>query len=717
MTSTIVLIITVLISSFLGLLVYIKNPYKSQNREFGLLAASIVGWVGTLFFYYAVSDPSMVLFLGRLNFAIALFISLFFYRFIYFFPREDLKLPLLIDRFIFIFTILISILTFFTPYVDKQEIINGVERINVFGDLAIIYVANFLLNTSLGIILLITKLKRSTKIIKLQLQYLLTGFILLFLIAVTTNLILPFFFKNYILVPFGPTVSIFFLGFAAYALIVRRLLQIRMLIVRPLIYVIFIGIITSVYSVFIIWLARSFFNKDISPSEIILFEILAIFITLLFTPLKTILDMVTNRIFFKTKYSSNYLILILTKIMATTLDLHSLTIHTLDQLLTTMNINGGAFIIKDDHITYPPIEVGMKQDEKYYQRVLEYASDKKEIVITEEVENESDRSLLNSLKIEILLPLFAGNKLNGYLILKEKKSGEIYLNQDIALLLIFGPEIAVAIQNTKSYEQIKNFNITLEKEVTKATDELKKANEHLKELDKLKDDFFSVASHELRTPLAAIRWNSAMINSYYSSKINAGHFAGMVNDIHEASLRLIEIVNDFLDTSRLEQGRITFQKEKINLPEIIKDVIRDLDSLARTGGLHIKYVSGKQNIPEIISDSGRIKQVLFNLIGNSIKFTKAGGVEVALKKDKNSIKVFIKDTGIGILPEKHHLLFQKFKQAGKAYLNRDSSSGTGLGLYISRLIVEGLGGKIKLEKSELEKGSTFSFTLPFKSAN
>lgn len=231
-------------------------------------------------------------------------------------------------------------------------------------------------------------------------------------------------------------------------------------------------------------------------------------------------------------------------------------------------------------------------------------------------------------------------------------------------------------------------------------------------LERAKDEFFSIASHELRTPLAAIRGNAAMLQEYFGDKLEDADMREMIEDMRASSVRLIKIVNDFLDVSRLEQRRVEFKKESLDLVLLIKEFLKDLEGTADERGLYLKFVEPKVEIPRATGDRDRVREVVINLVGNAIKFTDKGGATVETKKRGDFIKVFINDTGTGIPKDNQKLLFRKFQQAGEKILTRDVTQGTGLGLYISKLLIEGMGGKIALEKTEEGEGSTFSFSLP-----
>jgi len=233
-----------------------------------------------------------------------------------------------------------------------------------------------------------------------------------------------------------------------------------------------------------------------------------------------------------------------------------------------------------------------------------------------------------------------------------------------------------------------------------------------KVLERSKDEFFSIASHELRTPLTAVRGNSSMLLDYYGPQLTNPEMRFMIEDIHNSSIRLLEIVNDFLNVSRLEQSRIVFKKTEFDVIQLAKDVVGELQTITPPPTVPLTIAIPENPLPPVSADRDRAKQILFNLLGNAIKFTTVGGVEISFVILTTHLEIVVTDTGRGIPPAQQGLLFHKFQQAGESLFTRDTTRGTGLGLYISRLLVEGMGGKIRLVKSEPEKGSVFAFTLP-----
>jgi signal transduction histidine kinase len=233
--------------------------------------------------------------------------------------------------------------------------------------------------------------------------------------------------------------------------------------------------------------------------------------------------------------------------------------------------------------------------------------------------------------------------------------------------------------------------------------------------ERSKDEFFSIASHELRTPLTSIRGNASMIMDFYKDTLKDIQLKEMVDDIHTSSVRLIEIVNDFLDLSRLEQGKMSFDYMATSLEKIIEGVSYEMKVVINARNIYLKIDKLTLNtLPKVWVDENRLKQVVYNLIGNAVKFTDKGGISITtqIQPGNKFIKVTLADTGRGMTPASQQLLFHKFQQASSSLLTRDTTRGTGLGLYISKMIIESMGGEIVLESSTVDKGSVFSFTIP-----
>ncbi|HSX29312.1 MAG TPA: ATP-binding protein [Candidatus Saccharimonadales bacterium] len=235
-------------------------------------------------------------------------------------------------------------------------------------------------------------------------------------------------------------------------------------------------------------------------------------------------------------------------------------------------------------------------------------------------------------------------------------------------------------------------------------------------MERSKEEFFSIASHELRTPLTAVRGNTSMIKDYLWSELKNQGLKDMIDDIHDSAVRLIEIVNDFLDTSRLEQGRMKFMFVPVDMVEVAKSVIKEYQVSGSRQKILLEVQEPHSALPMVFADYNRTKQVLINLVGNALKFTDSGTITIYFMAEGTTVRTFVKDTGHGMTPEAQKRLFKKFEQSGNTVLTRDSVRGTGLGLYISKLLTENMHGHIQLESSQTGVGTTFSFMLPIESS-
>ena len=159
-------------------------------------------------------------------------------------------------------------------------------------------------------------------------------------------------------------------------------------------------------------------------------------------------------------------------------------------------------------------------------------------------------------------------------------------------------------------------------------------------------------------------------------------------------------------------GRIEFKKVSFDVTKTIEQAISELDVTSSRKKLYLRFDKPKTKTPNVIGDEERARQILVNLLGNAMKFTQQGGISVSIATEAKFVKVIVTDTGVGIAPSQQSLLFRKFQQAGESLYSRDTTKGTGLGLYISKLLVERMGGQIKLESSKVNGGSSFSFSLP-----
>lgn len=247
-----------------------------------------------------------------------------------------------------------------------------------------------------------------------------------------------------------------------------------------------------------------------------------------------------------------------------------------------------------------------------------------------------------------------------------------------------------------------------QRELEAATTELREANERLRELDRMKDDFISTVTHELRTPLTSIRALSEMLHEDPRLElVERMRFLGII--VGEAE-RLTRLINQILDMAKLESGRAEWTTGEVDLGEIARETMDSVGQLFRDKGVLLEGDIPACG-PIVLADRDRLTQVLINLLSNAVKFVpgELGCVQVKVGVDGNMVRVEVKDNGPGLTAEECEVIFEKFRQGGNTLTGKPK--GTGLGLPISRQIIEYFGGKLWVE-SHPGEGANFIFTVP-----
>lgn len=311
---------------------------------------------------------------------------------------------------------------------------------------------------------------------------------------------------------------------------------------------------------------------------------------------------------------------------------------------------------------------------------------------------------------EAAIPLIVKDRVLGVLNLESSKYNNFERFRNC--LQILTNHASIAIENSMLYDEIKNFNNKLQDEIYKATRELREKNIELERLNKIKSDFVSSVSHELRTPLTSISgYAKLLLNG--NMGILKGEQKESIGIIVEETDRLTRMINELLDLSKLESGKIKFKVDKFDICLLAKETLDIMSVYASEKQIKIINLI-KQNKKGILIQASRdlLKQVFLNLLNNSVKFTpKNGTVELDVKTTKEFVKIIVSDTGVGIPKEAIPKLFDKFYQVDSSITK--TYSGTGLGLSIVKQIVDLHNGKIDL-KSKVGKGTKITISIPKK---
>jgi signal transduction histidine kinase len=395
------------------------------------------------------------------------------------------------------------------------------------------------------------------------------------------------------------------------------------------------------------------------------------------------------------------------------LDLDNLLKIIMDKTMEFTNSDSGfLLLVKGDYLDmklikgYPKEKAGNIRI-KINEGLSGYVAESGKPLIVPDVKKDNRYIEVNKATVsEAAIPLMKAGKVIGVLNLDSNKFNNFEkFKQPLEILT---NHIAIAIENSKLYNEISLFNETLKNEVFMATKELVEKNKELERIDKLKSEFVSNVSHELRTPLTSIKGYTKLLMDQRLGDIPENQLQ-CLTIILEESERLGRLINDVLDLAKLEKGKVRFKKEKMNITAVAEGVTKKLATLAEDKDIKINMVA-KDDIPLIRASKDLIVQIFFNLIGNAIKFTpRNGDIYINFEVVNDMVKTTIRDTGIGIPKDLLPKLFDKFFQVDSSMTRQ--YSGTGLGLPISKHIVDAHKGNIYVE-SELNKGSSFIFELP-----
>jgi signal transduction histidine kinase len=311
------------------------------------------------------------------------------------------------------------------------------------------------------------------------------------------------------------------------------------------------------------------------------------------------------------------------------------------------------------------------------------------------VENDARKSpdfilhpLLPHTRSELAAPMIVGERLVGVLDVQSDIVNR-FTEQDILIMRTLASQVAVAVQNAEQYsEQVE-------------------MTEKLREVEQLKSEFLASMSHELRTPLNSIIGFADVLLEGLDGQLNE-RMEQDVRLIRDSGDHLRSLIGDILDMSKIEAGKMDLRYEEIDLHQIAHDIIATASHMAQEKDLHL-HLNLAEDLFTIYADRTRLRQIMWNIIGNAIKFTPKGSVTLTMQTQRDNVLISVRDTGIGIMPENLPIVFEQFRQVDGS-LNR-TAEGTGLGMPITKKLIELHGGEIWVE-SVFGVGTTFWFTLP-----
>lgn len=701
-----------IVNIFLSSFIFFRNISSNIHRSLAAFIFLVGVWTLSMGMFYQVTDLSDARFWIKATYITGIIIANTLVYFALVFPQNE-KLPFLQILSIYLPSLpLLAAFIIFPTFLHKEIINYGWWKDVLLGTPEYIVYTIYFTAVYYGALFIVWRkytLYRGTT--KIQILYLLVSLLIAGSFGAIFDLLFPW-LALYKFIWLGPIGTVIMIGIILYATARHKLIDLRFAVARTVAYTLIITLVGVIYATFFFTFFSVFFPQ-FRRFQLVFYVAATLILMYSFERLRNTMDRLTDKIFFKDKYDSNELLLKMAEIMASTIHLEEITQKTLSKLLETMHIARGSLVLVETG-AIKSASLGFDQNPTYKKEDIEFLYNQQKTVLLDEEAAGPLLELLRSLDISISLPLFVQTEPIGVLLLGAKKSGDTYSHQDVDVLEILSPEMAVAIQNAQSFDEISKFNITLRYEVERATRELRFANEKLKELDKLKDEFVSVASHELRTPMTAIKSYLWMVLENKGGEVPVKQ-KEYLDRAYNSTERLIKLVNDMLNVSRIESGRITIEKQMVSIEKIAEDVLLEVKPRADELKLNI-FIERPQGrpvpLPKVEADQDKIKEVMINLVGNSLKFTPEGGtIKISFELKQGMIETRVQDSGKGIAPQDLPRLFKKFEMIEGSYTRSSKAQGSGLGLYISRQIIALHGGQIWAE-SEIDKGSTFIFTLP-----
>jgi signal transduction histidine kinase len=461
-----------------------------------------------------------------------------------------------------------------------------------------------------------------------------------------------------------------------------------------------------------VWFISIFFLNDVTGTQVpaLVNAVVLVAVAAMFQPIKHFFDRLTENIFFHYEYHTQEVLAQIGKVIAQHIELEPFTKRTLQIIAKSMQVEYVQICIIDSHAQpihqftvgkSPRNDLFTACDKQVYSHV-------DPVLVSERLSSNSPTyRQLRDVGIAAITKLETANGINGYIFVGNKLGGTALSYKDVNLLTLLAGEIALAVENSLRYEEIKQFSDTLRSRVNQATEELQSSNKKLKQMDQTKDEFISLTSHQLRTPLTTVKGYISMILDGDAGEVNPQQ-RKLLEEAFNSSQRMVHLISDFLNISRIQTGKFMVELTDVNLADILDEEIEQLQIAAKSRKLTLVY-DKPADFPTMLIDEGKIRQVMMNFIDNAIYYSPGDStITVVLSHTASTVEFKVVDHGIGVPKAEQHKLFAKFSRASNARKQRPD--GTGIGLFMAKKVIVALGGAI-IFQSEEGKGSTFGFRL------
>lgn len=714
----VLLIVGVLFNLSVALLVVTKRHDRAARYLFAV-AFSLIGWQVANFL--ADGTQGNALLWNRLTFVGPIWILLFSYLFVLNLRR--LSMPGRRLLILFVGNLAITVLSLSQLIVRavsprmQGEIVVGYNPL--YGQAYVLYIVWIAIFVVLYVgIMRIPRILKSTHQ-RQQIKIIRNGSVIAVAIGLLTNIIVPRLTDTSASSQLAPITSVVFMGSLVYAIFRHGLFDIRAVVARVIAYGISIAALAALYGFVIFGVANKLLGIELSLAAQIFLAVATGVAALSFQTIKATFDRITNQFFYQDAYDAQRLYDELNKSLLANVDVEALSKSAVNIIGDFLKVDHVAIVLRATPYEHQRVIASTARSKEFrdidYDTISDIGAmmDKRVLVVSElEDTNIKFHSTFSDNRIGVLTKLSSSVGFStqgiGFLVLSNKRSGNVFSKRDVDVLRVISSELVIAIQNALRFEEIEKFNVTLQQKIDDATKELQRTNEKLKALDEAKDDFISMASHQLRTPLTSIKGYISMILEGDAGDINEQQ-RSFLNQAFTSSQRMVYLIADLLNVSRLKTGKFIIEASPAYLPELVETEISQLYETAAARGLELRFTK-PDSFTMLNLDETKIRQVVMNFTDNAIYYTPKGGtIDVALKETDESVELTVTDTGIGVPKAEQHHLFTKFYRAGNA--RRARPDGTGLGLFMAKKVILAQGGSIIFRSTE-GKGSTFGFTLP-----
>ncbi|MBF1023978.1 MAG: hypothetical protein HXK97_01975 [Candidatus Nanogingivalaceae bacterium] len=704
------LIIAGVMSLVFGLMVVAHQPRQPATRFFFVLTVGIALWALGIAAFLATNALATALIYLRIYYIGAALIAVAMISVAaHIGSRRTMKwLP--VTAWV-LFSIVAAVIVVRVDWLIAQVVVDEhtvvIHPIGYF-----VYMAYFILLFLAALIILAYQARRrSALLVRSQLRLISHAYGIAGGVGMVFNLLLPA-VGRYDLIWAGPLSTFIFIPLAYLTIVKHRLFGLKDAAVRTIAYAMLLSLLAIVYyaaTYIISAIVSALSGHDIGGIPGFWGVLAALLLGFLFQPTKQFFDRLTDKLFYRQDYTIESFINEIGQILLHTMGLRLLTTRLAACLTRLLKARQVIFAVYDDgrfrifgsrgHTRPPQVDLtGLAA-----QHQIEQLDD---VAVVESLPEQLRRTMKLQ-KLAIVMTLSLQEDIVGFVLIGESQKNN-YVERDLSMLRAVRGELAIAIKNAQSMEEVNELNAELQQRVEAATQELRMSNQQLQRLDEAKNEFISMASHQLRTPLTSIKGYLDMLLQGDLGPVRPTQKA-VLREAFSSSERMVQLINDFLSISRLQTGTFTMNRQPANLGDIVQSEMALLKIVAKQHNITLS-VHIDDDVPTLPIDAEKLRQVIMNMIDNAIFYSKERTtVKVSLCCDAQEVVFTVEDQGIGVPKAEQSGVFGKFFRASNARKRRPD--GTGVGLFLARKVVLEHGGAMIFTSKE-NKGSTFGFRLP-----